>query len=502
MNLQEYTTYDALGLAALVRAKSVTPEELMACALAAHARLNPQINAVIGTLPDWKSGIDPKLADAPFFGVPFLVKDLFLLMKGVTCDMGSRLVKGAFVPPMDTELMQRFRRAGVVTWGRTNTPELGFAPTTEPVLWGPSRNPWDPTRTPGGSSGGTAAAVAAGIVPMAHGNDGGGSIRIPAAFCGLVGMKPTRGRVSPGPFVGDPLHGMAIEHVLTRTVRDSAAMLDAVEGPSIGDRYVIPRPQSPYLQEVSAAPRRLRIAFSATGGASGTVDAECVEAVHRAAKLCASLGHAVEEAFPSFDGQGAWDASVVYWTSSMAGTISRLALMLGRKPSPENLETSVWAAYQHGLSLKATDLERADALTNMVCRAVAQFFTRVDVLVTPVAAMPAPKLGTLDANAPGMTAQRWFETCAAATPFTGLFNMTGQPAVSLPLAQSREGLPIGIQFVARHGDEATLFNLAGELERAAPWAARKPALHASRAESGPVEEKDAPRRHGVHGEDR
>jgi len=481
MNLPEYATYDALGLAELVRAKSVTPEELVECALAANARLHPQINAVIATLPDWKSGIDRKLADAPFFGVPFLVKDLFLVMKGVPCDMGSRFVKGAFVPPVDTELMQRFRRAGVVTWGRTNTPELGFAPTTEPLLYGPSRNPWDPTRTPGGSSGGTAAAVAAGIVPMAHGNDGGGSIRIPAAFCGLVGMKPTRGRVSPGPFVGDPLHGMAIEHVLTRTVRDSAAMLDAVEGPSVGDRYVIPRPQRPYLQEVSAAPRRLRIAFSANGGASATVDPECVAAVHAAAKLCASLGHEVEEAFPSFDGQSAWDASVIYWTASMAGMISRLALMLNRKPSPENLETSVWAAYQHGLSLKAIDLERADALTNMVCRAVGQFFTRFDVLVTPVAAIPAPKLGTLDANAEGMTAQRWFETCIAATPFTGLFNMTGQPAISLPLAQSRAGLPIGIQFVGGHGDEATLFNLAGALERAAPWAARKPALHASRA---------------------
>jgi len=202
--------------------------------------------------------------------------------------------------------------------------------------------------------------------------------------------------------------------------------------------------------------------------------------VQAAVKLCASLGHQIEEAFPSFDGQSAWDASVIYWTASMAGTISRLALMLNRKPSPENLETSVWAAFQHGLSLKAVDLERADALTNVVCRAVAQFFTRFDVLVTPVAAIPAPKLGTLDANAAGMTAQRWFETCIAATPFTGLFNMTGQPAISLPLAQSRAGLPIGIQFVGRYGDEATLFNLAGELERAAPWVARKPALHASR----------------------
>jgi len=481
MKLAEYAAYDALGLAELVRAKQVTPEELVECALAANALLHPKINAVIATLPDWKAQIDPRLAGRPFFGVPFLVKDLFLFAKGQPCDMGSRLVRGAFVSPIDTDLMQRFRAAGVVTWGRTNTPELGFAPTTEPVLYGPTRNPWDPTRSPGGSSGGSAAAVAAGIVPIAHGNDGGGSIRIPAANCGLVGMKPTRGRVPPGPLVGDPLHGLAVEHVLTRTVRDSAAMLDAVEGPGVGDRFVIARPQGPYLKEVAGAPRRLRIAVSATGGGAVTADAQCAEALHAAAKLCASLGHKVEEASPQFDRQAFGEASTVYWTAGLAGSLTRFALMLGRTPSPENLETSVWAAFQHGLALKATDLERAESQANMVCRAVGQFFTRCDVLMTPTLATPPQKLGALDANAPGMTLQRWFEACTAAVPFTGLFNMTGQPAISLPLGESREGLPIGIQFVAPYGDEATLYRLAGELERAAPWAARKPALHASRA---------------------
>jgi amidase len=481
MHPAEYADYDALGLAELVRAGSVTPEELVACALAANAALHPQINAVIATLPDWRSAIDRRFADGPFFGVPFLVKDLGVLMKDVPCDMGSRLVHGAFVSPIDTDLMQRFRRAGVVTWGRTNTPELGFAATTEPLLYGPTRNPWDPARSPGGSSGGTAAAVAAGIVPMAHGNDGGGSIRIPAAHCGLVGLKPTRGRVPVGPLAADPLHGMAIEHVLTRSLRDSAAMLDAVEGPGVGDRYVIARPRRPYLQEVSEAPRRLRIAFSAAGPGAAPVDADCVDALRAAAELCAALGHDVEEAYPAFEWPVFFDASVLYWSASLAGTIGRLARMTGRTPSPENLETSVWAAFQHGLSLKAVDLERADAQANVICRAVGQFFTRFDVLMTPTFAILPPKLGTFDANAPGMTAARWFEAGIAAGPFTGLFNMTGQPAISLPLGQSAEGLPIGIQFAAPYGDEATLFNLGGALEQAAPWAARRPAIHSSRA---------------------
>jgi amidase len=441
--------------------------------------VNPQLNAVIATVPNWESQLDQQRSKGAFFGVPFLIKDLMLQAKGVPCEFGSRLFRGAYVAFQDTELMSRFRKAGVVTWGRTNTPELGFAPVTEPILYGPTRNPWDTTRSPGGSSGGSAAAVAAGIVPIAHGNDGGGSIRMPAASCGLVGLKPTRGRTPVGPFAGDPLHGLAIEHIISRSVRDSAAMLDAVEGPGIGDRFVIPRPRRSYLEEVSAAPRRLRIAVSTDSRKFGNVDSECAEAAREAARLCASLGHDVEEARPDFDDEVLHNVSVIYGCSSLAGSIPRFAHAVGRHPSPDNLEATVWTAFQHGLTLKAIDIELADFRTNLITRSVARFFTRFDVLVTPTLRSPPLKLGTLNANNPDMTAAGWIEACLSVAAFTALYNMTGQPAISLPLAESADGLPIGVQFAAPYGDEATLFNLAGQLEMASPWSHRQPRVHVS-----------------------
>jgi amidase len=480
MNLSEYASYDALGLSDLVRSKSVTPAELVDCALRANALVNPQINAVIGMVPDWELQLDAPQSGGPFFGVPFVIKDLVLQAKGVPCDFGSRLLRGAFIAPQDTELMRRFRKAGVITWGRTNTPEFGFANTTEPILYGPTRNPWDMTRSAGGSSGGSAAAVAGGIVPIAHGNDGGGSIRIPAAKCGVVGLKPTRGRTPVGPLTGDPLHGMAAEHIISRSVRDSAAMLDAVEGPGIGDRFVIPRPRRSFLEEVSAAPRRLRIALSTDGRRYGKVEPECVEAAQETARLCVSLGHEVEEAQPNFNDEAFHIANGVYWSSSLAGGITRFAPSVGRHPSPDNLEATVWTVFQYGLQLKAIDIELADFHANNICRSVGSFFTRFDVLLTPTLRAPPLKLGELNADDSNFSALEWLHACFAIAPFTALYNMTGQPAISLPLGESRDGLPIGVQFAARYGDEATLFNLAGQLEVASPWAHRKPRVHVSR----------------------
>jgi amidase len=479
MNLNEYASYDALGLAKLVRSKSITPAELVECALSANALVNPKLNAVIATVPNWESQLDQQYSYGAFFGVPFLIKDLVLQAKGVPCEFGSRLFRGAYVAPLDTELMSRFRKAGVITWGRTNTPELGCAPITEPLLYGPTRNPWDTTRSAGGSSGGSAAAVAAGIVPIAHGNDGGGSIRAPAASCGLVGLKPTRGRTPVGPLAGDPLHGLAIEHIISRSVRDSAAMLDAVEGPGIGDRFVIPRPRRSYLEEVSTAPRRLRIAVSTDPRKYGTIDPECADAAREAARFCASLGHDVEEARPDFDDEAFHNINVVYWCSSLAGGITRFAHALGRQPSPDNLEATVWACFQHGLTLRAIDIELANFHMNLISRSVGGFFARFDILMTPTLRSPPLKLGTLNANEPGMTASGWIEAALTVAPFTALYNVTGQPAISLPLAESRDGLPIGIQFAAPYGDEATLFNLAGQLETASPWSHRKARAHVS-----------------------
>ncbi len=475
----EYASFDALGLADLVRTGEVSPAELARTARAAIDALNPKINAVIGAIDPPLAGGD---ANAPFHGVPFLIKDLVLHAQGVRCDMGSRLVDGAFVSPIDTELMARFRAAGLVTLARTNTPEFGFCATTEPVLYGPTRNPWDPTRSAGGSSGGSAAAVAAGIVPVAHANDGGGSIRIPASQCGLVGLKPTRGRTPVGPETGIALHDFGIEFALTRTLRDCAALLDAVEGPAPGDRYAIARPARPYREELRAAPRRLRIAFHADGGAGAAVDPQCKAAVDAVAKQCEALGHAVEPARPAYD-EAMFDlVNLRYWTSFLAAAVTGLGTMIGRTPSADNLEAGVWASVQYGLGLRAIDLEEADVLANIVCRSVASFYQTYDVLLTPVLAAPPIALGVMDCNRAGLTAESWLHDVFGHAPFTALYNLTGQPALSLPLATSRDGLPIGVQLVARYGDEATLFNLGAQLEQAMPWAGRRARIHLTQVE--------------------
>jgi amidase len=484
VKLNEYARCDGLQLAALVRRREVRIEELVACAIAAIERLNPAINAVIGRLEpqNVSAQIATVPADGPFAGVPFLIKDLVLHMAGVRCDMGSRLVKGAYVPPADSDLMARFRRSGVVTLGRTNVPEMGFNASTEPLLYGPTRNPWNTAHSSGGSSGGSAAAVAAGIVPIAHANDGGGSIRIPAAICGLVGLKPSRGRTPTGPDYADPLHGLGIEHVVSRSVRDTAAMLDAVEGPGVGDRYEIPRPAQPYLQAIATPPAKLRIAFSAAVDShSAPADAEVVRALQAVAEVCAGLGHRVTEGHPAYDADNFHRANMIFWSSFCASGVAATAQALGRTPSLDNLETSLWANYEYGLALKALDLEWADAMMNQVCRSVAPFFRQHDLLLTPTIGVTPYKLGFLDANAPGLTAQRWYDHLFRHLPYTALFNMTGQPAISLPLGQSTSGLPIGIQVVGRFGDEATVLKLAAQLEQAMPWAARLPGVHAARA---------------------
>lgn len=474
MRFDEYAAHDGLGLAERVRRGEVTSAELVRTAQAAIEALNPQLNAVIGRVDAAPPQGGPA---APFHGVPFLIKDLVLHAQGVPCDMGSRLVAGGFVSPIDTELMARFRRAGLVTLGRTNTPEFGFCSTTEPVLHGATRNPWDPARSPGGSSGGSAAAVAAGIVPLAHANDGGGSIRIPAAWCGLVGLKPTRGRTPVGPETGIALHDMGIELAVTRTLRDSAAILDAVQGAAAGDRFVIPPPARPYLEELTARPRRLRIACHFDGGPGVKLDPHCRAAVEQTARQCEALGHHVEEAAPRVDHALFEDVNLCYWSSFLAAAIAGVGAMLGREPSPANLEACIWATYRHGLSLRALDLEAADVHANTISRSVASFFESYDLLLTPVTAAPPVALGVIDCNRAGLDARGWLQDVFRHTPYTALYNLTGQPALSLPLAATPEGLPVAVQLVARFGDEATLFNLGGQLEQAMPWAARRPTIH-------------------------
>ncbi len=477
MKLDEYGSYDGLGLAALVRKGQVSPDELVETAQKAIDTVNPTLNAVIGRIEPRAPAVD---RSAPFYGVPFLIKDLALHAEGVACDMGSRLVAGSFVSPHDTDLMRRFREAGVVTIGRTNAPEFGFCSTTEPVLYGPTRNPWDTTRTPGGSSGGAAAAVAAGILPVAHANDGGGSIRIPAACCGLVGLKPTRGRTPPGPEVGQPLHGLGVEHVVTRTVRDCAAMLDAVQGPGVGDPFVIAPPARRYAEEVGAPTGRLKVAVSLSGMMNADIPAETRDEVMRVARHLESLGHHVTEASPVLDETAFHTANMTYWCGFLAAGVLGVSQFNGRKPSPETLEATTLACYEYGASLKLLDVEMADMLANTVCRSVAPFFNEYDVLLTPTSTGAALPLGHTNANDPSLGARGWYDHLFKYAPFTALYNMTGQPAVSLPLGVDKQGLPIGMQFVARYGAEDILLRLAAQLESSLPWADRRPRVHVTR----------------------
>ncbi len=464
---------DATAQADLVRRKDVQPIELVEAAIARIERLNPGLNAVVTPMYDQaRTAAAGLLPDGPFPGVPFLMKDLLAEYAGVRFTEGSAFLAGRYLPGTDSELTRRLKRAGLVVVGKTNTPEFGILPTTEPRLFGPTRNPWDRRRTAGGSSGGSAAAVAAGMVPMAHANDGGGSIRIPAACCGLFGLKPTRGRNPLGPHYGDMFSGLVAEHAVTRSVRDSAALLDATAGPDLGDPYAAPPPARPYRDEVGTSPGRLRIALTTEAATGVPVHADCVAAAEDAARLCAELGHEVVVAAPELDGHALSQDFITLWSSGTAWAIDDWARRTGQTPRPEQFEPLTWGLYEMGCRRSASayllalqDLQRA-------ARQLARFFTRYDAWLTPTLGEPPVPLGSFDAT-PDNPMQGLFRS-AQFVPFTPICNATGQPAMSVPLAWNAENLPIGVHFVGRFGDEATLFRLAAQLERARPWAGRRP----------------------------
>jgi amidase len=480
ISVGEYAAHDALGLAELVARGEVTPRELAEAAFAAIDAVNGEVNCVLQTLhEEAASAVEGDLPAGVFRGVPLAIKEFVLHARGVRFDMGSRFAQG-FVARADSELMTRFRRAGLVLVATTQTPEFAYSPTTESVLHGTVRNPWDPTRIAGGSSGGSGAAVAAGIVPIAYGNDGGGSIRVPAACDGIVGLKPSRDRVPAGPASGDLLCGLGCEFVLTRSVRDTAAALDAVSGADVGAPGMLATPPRPYRDEVRRAPRRLRIAWTTTPASGARIDAACVEAVHETVRLLGELGHEVVEDAPRYEWSAFVDATHALFMSATAATIDALAGTLGRRPSAANLEAVTLACYEEGKRVSAVELLDALAWGNVVSRAVGCFFECYDVLVTPTTAAPALPLGVLDQNDPGVSAREWTERIFAYVCFTGLFNWTGQPAISLPLHWTGDGLPVGVQLAMRLGDEATLLALSAQLEAARPWAGRRPPIHAAR----------------------
>ena len=493
MSFTEYPTHDALGLAELVRTGAVSAKELVETAIERIEVLNPRLNAVIHRMFDRaRREVNTGLPDGPFRGVPFLIKDLSLLVAGERMCCGSRFLDG-WVPDHDSELVIRFRNAGLIALGKTSTPELGLTPFTEPELFGPTRNPWNTDRISGGSSGGSAAAVASRMVPIAGGGDGGGSIRIPASCCGLFGMKPTRGRTPTGPDRGELWQGCVVDHVLTRSVRDSAAALDAIAGPDVGAPYYMPAPERPYHEEARTPPARLRIAWTNQPMLGSAVHPDCVAAVATTVELLRSLGHTVEEAAPAFEGKAFARNFMLMVAGECRGDIDEAARLSGRTPSAAAFEPTTWALGLLGRSISAADFVTATRALQMDARRIGEFFTRWDVLLTPTVASPPPVVGSLQPSGRDRTmlsllgklnAGRLLDLMgmldqAAAeafefTPWTPVFNVTGQPAMSVPLEWNAEGLPIGLHFVGRFGDEATLFRLAGQLEAAKPWANKRP----------------------------
>lgn len=467
-----YDEYDALGLAALVRKGEAAPAEMLEAAIARIERANPHVNAVIDPLYDRaRAAIARGLPQGPFTGVPFLLKDLGQMLKGTHLRSGSRLFAD-FVAPKDSTLARRYEAAGFVIAGKTNTPELGCSITTEPAAAGASRNPWDTARTPGGSSGGAAAAVAAGMVPMAHASDGGGSIRAPAAWCGLYGMKPSRGRNPAGPDMGESLNGFSSNHCVSRSVRDSAALLDATSGPEPGDPYHVAAPERPFLEEAGRDPKPLRIAFSTAAPGGTPVNAEWKAATESAARLLSDLGHHVEEAAPEYDFAGLLMAWRVIVGAVLSVQVANYGASKGIADPLALLEPVNAAWVVEARRRSAGDYFRAETVQHGIGRRLGAFFERYEILLTPAMAGPPPILGTLS----GATADLdgFYQRTFSATPFTAVFNATGGPAASIPFGFTKTGLPIGVQIGADLGRDGLIFAHSGQIERARPWAGRRP----------------------------
>ncbi|MDR3414563.1 MAG: amidase [Nevskia sp.] len=494
---KEYADYDATGLAELVARHEVSPQELLEAALVRADALNPRLNAICIPMTDIGRAHARQAPQGPFAGVPFLLKDIAQDYAGVRSTSGSCALRD-WIPQEHAEIVKRFIDAGLVIFGKTATPEFALKAVTETRLWGATRNPWDLNRTPGGSSGGAAAAVAAGMVPMAGASDGGGSIRIPASYCGLFGLRPSRGRVPPGPLHGEFWDGASSEHVLTRSVRDSARMLDALAGPDIGAPFVIAPPVRPYADELRREPPRLRIGYSVESPIGTAVDAAGVQAVRNAAQLLRNLGHEVEEAAPRVDGRALAQCFLNMYFGQVAADIEHAKELTGATDADFELDTRALGMF--GRALNAGEYVLSRKRWNEFARALGQFHHTYDLYMTPTTAMPASRIGELELPAAHQLAlrgilrlgvgrtllrsaltQQLIEQSLARVPFTQLSNLTGTPSMSVPLhwAPAQVGgpdMPVGVQFVARFGEEATLLRLAAQLEHEQPWAGKRPAL--------------------------
>ena len=470
----DYEKHDAVGLAALVASGETTPDELLEAAIERVEARNGAVNAVTARLYDYgRRAIADGLPDGPLRGVPYLLKDLSASLAGCPTTRGCKFFEDV-VPAEDSELVKRLKRAGVVIFGRTNTCELGLSLTCEPQLHGATKNPWDTTRISGGSSGGAAAAVGARMLPAAHASDGFGSIRAPAACCGLVGLKPTRNRNTMAPYMGEGLGGLSTEHAVTLSVRDSAALLDATCGPGAGDPYSAAPPARPFLDEAGADPGSLRVAFTTRTPNGAPVEADALQVLEETVSLATDLGHRVEEADPAIDGEA---VVPTFLTLMAANTAVNLAShpSAGRAAREDEVERITWLSAKMAESVSGADYVRATQTMHRLGRQMADFHRGYDILLTPgLATGTAVKLGWLDMTMDDV--DEYWRRVFHFSPFTVWFNITGQPAIMLPIGTNADGLPVAVQAVAPYGDEATLFRFSAQLEAARPWFDRKPAL--------------------------
>jgi amidase len=470
----DYERYDALGLAGLVKSGKVLPAELLEAAIERVEARNGAVNAVTMKLYDYgRKAIADGLPDGPFTGVPFLLKDLTASLAGVRTTRGSKFFADAPPPAADSLHVTRLKKAGLVIFGRTNTCELGLSLTCEPQLYGPTKSPWDLTRISGGSSGGAAASVGARMLPMAHASDGFGSIRAPAACCGIVGLKPTRGRNTMAPYIGEGLGGCSTEHAVTLTVRDTAALLDATAGAGPGDPYVAPAPARPFLAEVQAERRPLRIAYTTAAPNGAPVETEYLKALAETVVFCKDLGHKVEEADPDID-----RATVVptFLTFAAANMVVNLAShpTAGRPARKGEVENVSWGTAQRGEKIAAADYVRATQTAHKLGRQMADFHEGYDVLLTPGLGTLPPKLGWIDMMLEDV--DEYWRRVFTFSPFTVWFNLTGQPALMLPLGRTASGFPVAVQLAGRYGEEGTILSLGAQLEKARPWFEKKPPI--------------------------
>ena len=475
--LAQLAGLDATAQADLVRAGEVTPSELVAAAIERVEELNPTLNAVVTPMFDRALAQAQASASGPFTGVPMVLKDLVAEVEGVRFTEGSRFL-GANVSTHTSEHVRRLQRAGLVIVGKSATPEFGMSPSCEGALFGPTRNPWDLGRSTSGSSGGSAAAVASGMVPIGHANDLGGSIRYPASNCGLFGLKPTRARTPLGPEYGDAVSGWAVEHALTRSVRDSAALLDAVCGPMRGDPYVVVAPLRPFAAEVGAAPGRLRIAYTARTSDGSEGHPDCVAGLDATVALLDDLGHHVTEAPLPEMREDDGEAIGVVFNSATAWIVDYWVRRLGREPATDELEPLTRAFWDAGRGVSAATFLRSVEVLQRYARRVAEFFVSYDLFLTPTVSAPPLPLGEMVSSVDEPL--RALEVGGRTVAYSGVIaNLTGNPAMSIPLHWNDQGLPLGMHFLGRFGDEAVLFRLAGQLEEARPWAHRRPPTLAS-----------------------